>query len=90
MKKRRWVALLLASTLLLETGYSAKAFVPPPPPPPSVLVTSSASTAGLAAVGGFIGVVAFICVWDFMQKVQGLKNWDGTPKTTSAPRSRRP
>jgi hypothetical protein len=41
----------------------------------------SGVSAGLYVAGGFIGFVAVLCLYDLGLKIQGLKNWDGTPKT---------
>jgi hypothetical protein len=49
--------------------------------PAEVLAASNTAlgTAGSITVG-FIGAVAVVCLFDLVWKVQGLKNWDGTPK----------
>ena len=39
------------------------------------------AAAGAWVAGGFIGVVAALCLYDIWLKMDGQKNWDGTPKT---------
>jgi hypothetical protein len=41
-----------------------------------------AGGAGLASfvAFGFIGVLAALCAYDIYLKIEGVKNWDGTPK----------
>ena len=47
------------------------------------VAAASASTAGVWVAGGFIGVVAVLCLYDIWLKVDGQKNWDGTPISNS-------
>jgi hypothetical protein len=35
---------------------------------------------------GFIGVVATLCAYDIYLKIEGVKNWDGTPKVAKSHR----
>jgi len=41
--------------------------------------TGGAGLVSFVAVG-FLGVVAAMCAYDFYLKIEGVKNWDGTPK----------
>ena len=45
-----------------------------------VPVSTAAIGAGVYIAGGFIAVVAVLCVYDIILKINGVKNWDGTPK----------
>jgi hypothetical protein len=48
-----------------------------------VAVPAGASVAaGAWVAGGFIGVVAALCLYDIWLKMGGQKNWDGSPKTS--------
>jgi hypothetical protein len=44
---------------------------------------TGAGVVGAGAVGslavGFLGVVATMCAYDLYLKIEGVKNWDGTP-----------
>lgn len=55
-------------------------------------ITPAAAGGGAAAgawvAGGFIGVVAALCLYDIWLKIDGQKNWDGTPKTPKQMRHR--
>lgn len=66
---------LLAVALIAGSTSSSRASAQP-----EVFVGAAANTAGAWAVGGFVGVVAAICVYDLVLKYNGVKNWDGTPK----------
>jgi hypothetical protein len=44
-----------------------------------VAVTSTTAT-GLLVVGGFLGAIGLLCIYGFALKLNGLKNWDDTPK----------
>lgn len=69
------VALLAASLLTASFSSSSHAMAAPTP-----VNAATAVGAGPWIVGGFIGVVAALCLYDFILKVDGQKNWDGTPK----------
>jgi hypothetical protein len=56
----------------IDTAY-ADAIIPCPP------VVAGLST-GAAITVGFIGFVAALCLYDVWLKINGLKNWDGSPK----------
>lgn len=52
------------------------------------VAASSTPMTGAYITGGFIGVVAALCIYDLYLKINHLKNWDGTPikgKTPSFP-----
>jgi hypothetical protein len=48
------------------------------------LAGSGAGALGSVALG-FIGVVAALCAYDLYLKIEGVKNWDGTPKVAHTP-----
>lgn len=54
--------------------------------PPAVAVETTSVGAGVYVAGGIIGVAAVLCVYDLYLKVNGLKNWDGTPKKGVTPK----
>jgi hypothetical protein len=55
----------------------------------AIPVTAGASVAaGAWVTGGFIGVVAALCIYDIVLKIEGVKNWDGTPKIPKHDRHR--
>ncbi len=66
---------LLAASLLTASASSSQAL-----PAPTPVNAATAVGAGPWIVGGFIGVVAALCLYDFILKVDGQKNWDGTSK----------
>ena len=80
---------VLSLTILASALNPATAAVPPPPP---VAVPSTASTAFGVGGGLAVGIIAtagILCIYDFWQKLNGQKNWDGTPKAAKAkPRQR--
>jgi len=55
------------------------------PVPVVPVAAGAAATAGAWATGGFIGVVAVLCVYDIILKINSVKNWDGTPKKPNHP-----
>jgi hypothetical protein len=77
MKLRKCVIALSVVTLLTESVNQSKAAAIIPVP----VAPASAIGAGGYIAGGFIGVVAVLCLYDIWLKMQGLKNWDGTPKS---------
>ncbi len=58
-----------------DTAYAAPAIIPCPP------IVAGLST-GAALTVGFIGFVAALCLYDIWLKMNGLKNWDGSPIVT--------
>jgi hypothetical protein len=75
---RKSVVAFLVVALLAGSVNQSKAL--PVLPPPVPVPVAAASTAGAWVAGGFIGVVAALCLYDIWLKMNGLKNWDGTPK----------
>jgi cytosine/uracil/thiamine/allantoin permease len=73
-----FAAIMLAGA---PTPSKAKAIPLPPAAAPA--------TAGLYFVGGFLGVVAALCIYDIIQKINGEKNWDGTAKNVHHSRRHR-
>ena len=73
---RKCVIALSVAAILAGSVSQSKAGLAPVP----VVAASSAVGAGVFVTGGFIGVVAVLCVYDFILKFNGVKNWDGTPK----------
>ena len=80
---RKCVLAVSVAALLTASVIPSKAVVVPPPAPPSPIPIPYPNTAaaGVFVVGGFIGVMALLCIYDFALKLQGIKNWDGTPKS---------
>ena len=74
---RKWLIALSVVALLAGSVGQSKAAGPITP---VVVYSSAGAGAGLAVTGGFIGLVAVLCVYDIGLKIQGVKNWDGTPK----------
>jgi hypothetical protein len=74
---RKCAIALSVVTLLAGSVQQSKAI--------SVVTPTVAATGGAAAgvwiAGGFIGVVAVLCLYDIWLKMDGQKNWDGTPKS---------
>lgn len=70
------VALLAGS---VNQSKAAAAIIPPP------VAAGGAATAGAWVAGGFIGVVAALCIYDIWLKVDGQKNWDGTAMAKTKP-----
>src|SRR6266568_1775946 len=77
MKIRKWIVALSGAAFLAASVNQSKA-VPVTPPPPAVFVASTTAT-GVLVVGGFLGAIGLLCIYDFGLKLNGLKNWDGTP-----------
>jgi hypothetical protein len=73
---RKCVIALSVAAILAGSVSQSKAILAPVP----VVAVSSAVGAGVFVTGGFIGVAAVLCVYDFILKINGVKNWDGTPK----------
>jgi H+/gluconate symporter-like permease len=84
MTFRNCVIALLAVGLMFGSVRKAAAFAPPPPPP----VVAASVGAGVYLAGGIIGVAAVLCIYDFWLKVNGFKNWDGSPKVVQHHRHR--
>lgn len=58
------------------------AIVSHPVPPPATSMTLAAG-GGLAV--GIIATAALLCIYDVWLKINGYKNWDGSPKTQAPP-----
>jgi hypothetical protein len=71
------VALAVAAMLSASVSQSKATSVVAP----AAATTTAAVSAGALVTGAFIGVVAVLCIIDIFQKINGQKNWDGTPKT---------
>jgi hypothetical protein len=78
---RKCVVAFSVMALLAGSANQSKADAPPVAP-----VAAGATTAGVWIAGGFIGVVAALCLYDIWLKMDGQKNWDGTPKPKSSER----
>lgn len=70
------LAIAVAATLLASVNRSNA--LPAPVLPPGV--TTAAFSTGAAVTVGFIGFVGALCLYDVWLKINGYKNWDGTPK----------
>jgi H+/gluconate symporter-like permease len=75
---RKCILALAVAATLSATVNQSKAV---PQPAPITYATGAALSTGAAVTIGFIGVVAVICLYDIWLKINGYKNWDGTPKT---------
>jgi hypothetical protein len=77
---------VVAAMLVALPGQSNAADLPlkPPKPPllPKMVVGGATGGAGLVSfvVVGVLGVVATMCAYDLYLKIEGVENWDGTPK----------
>jgi hypothetical protein len=56
-----------------DTAFAVPVMIPCPTP-----VSGLGVGGGIAF--GIIGVAAFLCLYDIWLKINGFKNWDGTPK----------
>jgi hypothetical protein len=59
---------------------SDTAYANPLPLPCPVAPAGAALGTGAALTLGFIGIVGALCLYDIWLKINGFKNWDGTPK----------
>jgi hypothetical protein len=63
-----------------------------PAPAAMVVTTTVPMSTGAGAVagvaGGFIAAVAALCLYDIWLKINGVKNWDGSPKIVQVHRHR--
>jgi hypothetical protein len=59
---------------------AAAAIVTPPPP-----ATSMTLAAGGGFAVGIIATAALLCIYDVWLKINGYKNWDGSPKVQTPP-----
>ena len=78
---KKIASLVIAFVLLASVMKPASALMLPVMP-----VAPAASGSGLALgvggglAGGIIASAAILCVYDIWLKINGFKNWDGTPK----------
>jgi len=77
---RKYITALAVAAVLMRASANQSKAGPIPVTPPPPLVTGAALSTGAAVTIGFIGVVAALCVYDIWLKINGFKNWDGTPK----------
>ena len=77
MRFRNCLIVLLAVGLMFGSARTVRAQGVPLPAPVAVV---SSSMAGALVAGGIIGAAAALCIYDVSLKINGLKNWDGTPK----------
>jgi len=76
---RKYVVALAITAMITATAVKPSHAVPVHAP-----ATAAATSAGLYLPGGLIAAVALLCFYDLWLKMNGQKNWDGTP--LSAPR----
>jgi len=74
----RTTAAACSIALVLTSSQPASALmvVGQPAPPP----TSMTLAAGGGFAVGIIGTAALLCLYDVWLKINGYKNWDGSPK----------
>ncbi len=83
MLRKFGFAVAIAATLAALPGQSRAADLPIKPKLlPKMLLGGTTGGAGFVSfvAVGFIGVVASLCAYDLYLKIEGVKNWDGTPK----------
>lgn len=74
---RKCILVLAVAAVLSASVNRSEAGLPPPLP---TAAAGAALSTGAALTIGFIGVVAALCLYDIWLKMNGFKNWDGTPK----------
>jgi hypothetical protein len=85
MLRKFVVAGVVAGMLVALASPSKAADLPIKVPVKMSLATGAGGGGAVTFVAvGFIGVVAAICAYDLYLKIEGVKNWDGTPKTAPA------
>jgi hypothetical protein len=85
MTLRRSIGVFSIIVALVGVSANQAKAVPPPPvfsPPPATSITAAA---GFWAAGTIIGLAAALCIYDVWLKINGLKNWDGTPIVQKPP-----
>jgi len=89
MPKKLAVYAVAAMMLGSALNPASAAFPLPSPsvPPPSTASTAFGVGGGVAA--GIIATAGILCIVDFWQKLNGQKNWDGSPKVVKARGHRR-
>jgi hypothetical protein len=73
---------VMAALSAASVSQSKAAALTPPPPPPATSMTLAAG-GGLAV--GIIATAALLCIYDVWLKINGYKNWDGSPKVQTPP-----
>ncbi|MEA2983195.1 MAG: hypothetical protein QOF09_5018 [Alphaproteobacteria bacterium] len=79
----------IAMTMLASAVKPVSAAVVKTPSPPLVPGSSAALGVGGGLAVGIIATAGLLCIYDIWQKMNGLKNWDGSPKTVKARAPRR-
>jgi hypothetical protein len=85
MLRKCAIALSVVALLAGSVNQSKATGVPIQP----AAAAGASAAAGAWVAGGFIGVVAALCIYDIMLKINGVKNWDGTEKVMPHPYHRR-
>jgi hypothetical protein len=85
MLRKFGFAVAVIAALVALSGQSRAADLPIKPkmmPMAKTLFGGTTGGAGLVSfvAVGFLGVVATMCAYDLYLKIEGVKNWDGTPK----------
>jgi len=78
MALRKSIVALVVAAVLSASVSQSKACIALPPPPAAI--PGTAVSAGAWAAGGIIAVAAALCLYDIWLKINGYKNWDGSPK----------
>src|SRR5215471_12224667 len=73
---------VIAALSAASVGQPKAAIVSHPVPPPATSMTLAAG-GGLAV--GIIATAALLCIYDVWLKINGYKNWDGSPKVQIPP-----
>jgi hypothetical protein len=76
------VTLAVIAALSAASVSQPKAAIVTTPPPPATSMTLAAG-GGLAV--GIIATAALLCIYDVWLKINGYKNWDGSPKLQTPP-----
>jgi hypothetical protein len=76
------VTLAVIAALSAASVSQPKAAIVTTPPPPATSMTLAAG-GGLAV--GIIATAALLCIYDVWLKINGYKNWDGSPKVQTPP-----
>ena len=77
---RKIASLLILFTLLASAIKPASAIMMNPAAPAAAPGSGLALGVGGGLAGGIIASAAILCVYDIWLKINGFKNWDGTPK----------
>ena len=85
---KKVAACFVALAMLTSALNPASAAIVKTTPPP-VTTSSSALGVGGGLAIGIIATAGLICIYDIWLKMNGLKNWDGSPKVPKVRQSRR-